>query len=169
MKKINWCDVAMFVAGALTHVDGFGRSYSHTIQVHQHKSKFDQVVVYCDIADAALVALEYEKRADPAETYEHFYNRCIQRDAVRFRRAYLSMLKLLPEGSEEPLFARANYRYLLLKNVDELNDWLDNSSDFRTNVPYRQMVLDKWNVDDKEALREVLTKVYVSTSHLVAE
>ncbi len=150
--------IAMFIAAALQHPNPphNGRNaLMSTIRVDQHKNKFDQVIVYCELIDTNLVSqawvAEGKGNGDPPV---EFIQACMQRDALVYRRAYRMMMSLLPEF-REVIHSHADFKYLLYDSTKELDAWLD-----AYDPSHMQFLLSKWRVTDVATLRELLHKTY---------
>lgn len=161
--------IAMFIAAALQHpnppCNGRRRRMS-TISVGQHKNKFDQVVVYCDLADENLVSEAWAADGHDGEPSDEFVGKCMLHDAQVYRGAYRKMLFLAPQYRDMTL-ARPDFGHLLHDDVQGAYDWLDDAVK-RAKEPgahenhgfYLNRQLRQWRVATVAELREKLQKVY---------
>ena len=155
--------IAMFIGAALQHpnppCNGRRRRVS-TIQVDQHKNKFDLVVVYCTLAEDAQVLAAWSEQGGQGEPAPEFVARCLDHDAVVFRQAYRKMLFLAPQHAER-ILARPNYGYLLFDDVATLDAWLEERREHAQTKNGDNLDLQRcWNVPDAAALRARLHKAY---------
>jgi len=120
-----------------------------TIAVHQHKSKFGQVRVYCDLADTEQVRqawAESSEWTDADEVPIDFRDRCLVNDADHYRMTYLEMASLVPQYKNQ-IFSGSDFPELLF-DKDELDKWLTELDELST-----QRYISKWAVGVPASLR----------------
>lgn len=159
LKKINMSDVAMFVAASLNYpsptIDS-SRPVS-TIRVNQFKTKFGEVRIYCQLAHPELVKTTWEYLGNEGEPSQQFLKNRMRWDARHYRDCYLSMVNILsniPDGEQfiSSLLNGADYRELLYKDKDELNDSIIRAIEGK-NINY---FYEKWCVDNSDNLLQIL-------------
>lgn len=140
-------DAAMFIAAALQQPNQFGKRGS-TIKVLQFKQKFNQVVVYCTLADVVEVQEAWKEKGHSGEPSQRFKRECFVRDACTYRNAYMAMRKLTRgKLTDTQLFTRASYPKLLETKVPEEEP-----------TSYEMRL---FGVFSKESYLEVLHEIYV--------
>jgi hypothetical protein len=146
-------DIALFIGAALNHrlPPGNGSGFQSTIAVHQYKSKFDEVRIYCTLAHTDLVQDLWATLGREGSPDEAFIKSCLQFDARHYRRCYLSMIEILSD-KEMGLQIRnsSDYPEILFFNKDELDAFLLSRESF---------LLQKWRVLDEKSLKEVLYQI----------
>lgn len=158
----------MFIASALQHPNppcnagGPTRRVS-TIFVDQHKNKWDQVIVYCRLADPGLVAASWHDvdRDGRPPTLE-FVDKCLLRDARLYRQCYLKMLSLAPQHRDR-ILSRADYGYLLFDDQVQLDAWLSSHQLSNKELTNAESLLElpcTWGIVTVEELRSKLASVY---------
>lgn len=143
--------IAMFIAASLQFPQPHcNEHYSSTIRVDQHKNKFNQVVVYCELADENLVSELWAFGGSAGlPTKEYRVSRLIK-DARRYRRSYRQMIFLAPQY-KDMILARPDYGYLLFDDIDMFDEWL--------NVQGKH-ILERWHADNIDQLRSYILEVY---------
>jgi len=122
--------IAMFIGAALQHplpvCNGFDPIMS-TIKVHQYKTKFDQVRVYCQLAEPTLIQKSWIE--DSGKPARDFSIRAYIRDGKIYRSTYLSMKQLaanLPGFDyQSQVLDCADYPHLLFETFDDFKVWLE--------------------------------------------
>jgi hypothetical protein len=157
--------IAMFIAAALQHPNppcNSKRRRVSTIAVSQHKNKFDQVVVYCTLAETNEVSEAWAEQGGAGDPPAEFVDKCLYSDAVLYRKAYRKMLFLAPQFRDMTL-ARPDYGYLLFNTKDELDAWLAHKSEYAKEPNGEHPgLLKRWHAADPAELRSKLHKVYDS-------
>ncbi len=156
--------IAMFIASALQHprppCNGRSSRVS-TIRVEQHKNKFNNVIVYCELANANLVSEAWAEEGNSGPPPGEFINKCRLHDARLYRSVYHKMLFLAP-GYREMMFNWADYGYLLFDGVVDLEAWLDAKGEhaLETNGQHLMKPHVGWRAGSLDDLREKLRRVY---------
>jgi len=100
-----------------------------TIRVGQHKEKFWNVIVYCQLADESLVQQRWledrEREADGEAAPPEFIEKCFKHDAWHYRRCYMDMLRLLPQRMHNRVRCCADYGELLYDTRAEMEAMVD--------------------------------------------
>jgi len=131
-KKEMLGDVAMFVAASLNYPNpDLNRLLVSTIKVNQYKVKFNDVRIYCRLADPVLVQELWTLSGNDGVPNSEFLQKRLKWDSIHYRECYLSMANLLSGESElrDSLVRGADYRELLCTDEDELNDLLITASE----------------------------------------
>lgn len=150
--------VAAFIAARLQYPVPSSNSSNpriSTIKVHQHKSKFGQVRVYCYLADTEQVRQAWAESSDWTDSDEvpaDFRDRCLINDAMHYRRCYFEMASLVPKR-QDAMFSPADFPELLFQKA-RLDEWL---LDIETNA--LNTYLKRWNVNDFVELKIKLYKI----------
>lgn len=124
----------MFIAAALQYPlpecnrARRGGNRMSTISVAQHKNKFDQVVVYCELAEFNEVATAWAAQGNVGEPTLDFTMRCRHHDACVYRNAYRKMLALVVPDYVDSILSMASYRYLLFDTKEALDAWLNENN-----------------------------------------
>lgn len=155
--------IAMFIAAALQHpnppCNGRNRRVS-TIEVAQHKNKFDMVVVYCTLASTNEVNEAWAETGHDGDPPSEFVDKCLQQDANLYRKAYRKMLFLAPQY-REMMLSRPDYGYLLFDDKARLDEWLDHQGEYQKTKNVDDTHLQKrWNCGSADELRAKLHQVY---------
>lgn len=155
--------IAMFIASALQHPNppcNGNRRRMSTIDVAQHKNKFDMVVVYCTLAEHNQVAEAWAESGQDGEPTPKFIDGCLIEDANLYRKSYRKMMFLAPQFKKE-ILGRPDYGYLLYDTKQELDAWLDHQGEYQKTKNVDDENLQKrWNCSSSEELRTKLYKVY---------
>lgn len=140
-----------------------------TIVVSQHKNKFDQVVVYCTLAESNEVAEAWAEDGNDGEPTQEYRGKCMMHDAQVYRGAYRKMLFLVPQYKKMTL-ARPDYGYLLFDTIGEAHAWLDkeveeaHKPDAHENYRFAlNRKLKQWDASSIEDFKAKLEKVYKYT------
>jgi hypothetical protein len=151
--------IAMFIASALQHpnppCNGVKRRMS-TIKVDQYKNKFNNVVVYCDLAHPDLVSESWWEDGHQGNVSDEYFVKCIDHDATKYRSAYRKMLFLLPEEYHAQTLAWASYDYLLIPTTSELDAFMNDD----VNQLYVSNLLKTWRATDVDVLKNRFHKIY---------
>lgn len=156
--------IAMFIAAALQHpnppCNGSGERVS-TILVKQHKNKFDNVIVYCMLAQETMVAEAWAEDGNVGTPSPEYVGRCMERDARVYRSSYRKMLFLVPQH-REMMHAAADHGYLLHDDVNTAHVKIDElaSSVLPGSIASTRFLLDKWHAKTVEELKDKLAGVY---------
>lgn len=156
--------IAMFIAAALQHpnppCNGGRRRRVSTIFVSQHKNKFDQVVVYCTLAEANLVSEAWAEDGHDGDPNQEYVIKCLEDDAKLYRNAYRKMMFLAPQY-KKMMLARPDYGYLLFDTKEQLDEWLAHQGEY-AKEPNGQSphLLKRWEAASADELRARLHKVY---------
>lgn len=159
-RRHKMSDVAMFVSAALNHpmppCNGTGPM--STIHVAQHKTKFNDIRIYCTLANPDLVKEVWASLGEAGDPPPSFFEKCLRRDAMHYRECHFAMFGLLDdEDMIASLKGPSNYPELLCKSPEELDRLLDYNVEKSKLYPqYLQHFYSKWNVSDPGALRELL-------------
>lgn len=119
--------VAMFLGAALHYplpeCNSWKKKHrkSSTIKVTQHKSKFSDIRIYCELAEHSLV-LESFNTWSGGKTIEDFKKECLMSDAVYYRKCYMDMIDLVPEH-KTALLNGASHSELLTFSYDDLQKY----------------------------------------------
>lgn len=149
-------EIAMYVGAALNHPlpPCNGRGNISTIRVDQYKTKFNEIRIYCQLADESLVSdlwkTMYPEKGDTPS--DDFISKCTFNDAVHYRYCYLSMKKIL-KGQDDmisSLIVGANHPELLFDNKEELEEHINK---------WKAYLCSSWRIEDADSLRNFLFKV----------
>jgi len=126
-KKDILGEVSMFVASSLNYPNpNLNLLLTSTIRVKQHKVKFKDIRIYCNLADQSLVQELWRTSGNEGIPSSEFLQKRLKWDSIHYRECYLSMVNLLSGNNEaiNALINGADYRELLCKDENELNDLL---------------------------------------------
>ncbi len=155
--------IAMFVAAALNHPlpPCNGKGNISTIGISQYKTKFSQIRIYCNLADAELVKEYWSQLGNEGDPTQEFKYGCLISDAKHYRECYLSMSNLLSDAeARDALMEPANFPELLFKNLEELDAFLNKNLEL--SKQYSQYIANyysRWQVKDFDALRKFLCDI----------
>jgi len=175
--------IAAFIGARLQYpnprINGQGNPWVSTISVDQHKNKFDDVRVYCNLAQPALVRqkwlwlkenqhLKSEIRSfyfpnidvSADEPTDEFLDRCIKHDAMYYREVYEDMVALQPHLRGK-ICRAADHTELLYGTLQEVIDKLDETG--RTKEGWLESYCKKYRVADLNSLKEFMRMVYEPT------
>lgn len=176
--------IAAFIAARLRYpypsINGQGNPWVSTISVDQHKEKFWQVRVYCELAEPALIKEKWQwlkARQRRIESGEKFYRvhtqpeqivaddptpefiaRCLKSDAIYYREVYRDMLALRPTA-RDALFDGADHKELLYDSIEDLDRHLDELES--KNPAWSKHLSIKYGVDNVASLKAYMRSVYV--------
>lgn len=162
--------IANFIASALQHPipladiisGGPGRPIS-TIEVSQHKNKFDQVRVYCTLASYNLVSENWALDGGEGHPSPAYRQVCMMHDAHIYRDAYRGMVALVPD-LRNMIMSQADFAYLLSDTMKDVDVWIGKITEganlHENQAKYLARLLDDWGVEDVIQLRENIRKVY---------
>lgn len=156
MSDVNLSAIAAFIAARLQYprpVCNGKNTRVSTIVVKQHKSKFDRVCVYCELANAEQVRQAWAESSDWTESDEvpqSFHDQCLIRDGEHYRHCYLEMIELVSQQTNA-IFGGADHCELLMLEKDKLDVWLVGADP--------GYYCAKWNVKDVGELKARLYKM----------
>jgi len=161
-KKFSY-QVAMFVGAALNHSvpRGNGQGYISTINVSQYKTKFNDIRIYCDLANPQLISDLWSHMGKSGEPSDQFIDQCLFFDAQHYRNCYLSMLDILNnEDIKKSLKEPASYPELLFREPIELDAFLNERKEKSKQYhQYENLFATSWRVNDFDSLRKLLYKI----------
>lgn len=129
-----------------------------TISVKQHKEKFGNVIVYCDLAAEGLIVKAFNDNVNQEVGVQAFARDRMLQDAKCYRSTYRNIVALLPQY-ENVIVSQADHRELIFEDVDQLNAWLDaRHSSFRSSLPAKYSYI----AADFDELVEELHHIYSS-------
>ena len=116
----------MFVAASLAYPNpDLNQLLISTIKVSQYKVKFSDIRIYCRLADPVLVQNLWKYSGNEGVPSSEFLQKRLKWDSSHYRECYLSMVNILSDdNSINSLINGADYRELLCKDENELNDFL---------------------------------------------
>lgn len=127
-RQLDLSAIAMFIGAALQHpvppCNGTCKR-SSTISITQYKQKFNEIRIYCELANSQLVNELFVELGGVGEPTDEFKRQAFINDARHYRDCYLSMTRLLTQDDAESVTCAADYRELLCSDLKELDTYID--------------------------------------------
>ena len=154
--------IAMFIAAALQHpnppCNGHNKRVS-TIHVEQYKNKFNEVIVYCTLADDKQVLDAWRESGNEGEYTPEFRHKCLLNDAKHYRKCYRKMLRLVPQY-HDMIMGRPDHSMLLQDDIVKLDQFLSyQNASMNKKRGEDQRLLNDWGVSTSEELRSLICKI----------